>query len=149
MSSRDRASRISPEAFEQLIHEQMAGHTLDFRVQSLVRQRAELRLAFDPAFVRPGGTLSGPTLFTLADLALYAAVLSEIGLVPLAVTTDMTIHFLRRPPPAALVAVATVLKAGRKLVYGHVEIASEATGNLVCHATGTYAVPPASVEGRG
>jgi uncharacterized protein (TIGR00369 family) len=141
--------RIEAEAFERMVREQMAGHVMDFRIESLVRGRAELRLAYDEAFVRPGGTISGPTLFAFADLALYAAVLSEIGPVPLAVTTDMTIHFLRRPPPAALHADAAILKAGRKLVYGQIGITSEASGELVCHATGTYAVPPNVSGGAG
>lgn len=145
----DLAPRISAEAFERLIREQMAGHDLKWRFESFQRGRARLRLAYDEAFVRPGGTISGPTLFALADLALYAAVLSEVGPVPLAVTTDMTIHFLRRPSPAALVADATILKAGQKLVYGQIGISSEADDALVCHATGTYAVPQARPETSG
>jgi uncharacterized protein (TIGR00369 family) len=148
MSSGEASSdpRISAEAFERLIREQMAGHALPWELESLTRGHARMRLLYDEAFIRPGGTLSGPTLFTLADLALYAAVLSEVGSVPLAVTTDMTIHFLRRPPPAALCAEASILKAGRKLVIGTIGITSEATGELVCHATGTYAIPPARPE---
>jgi uncharacterized protein (TIGR00369 family) len=143
MSSDERSNpQIDEEAFERLIREQMGGHALRWRFEALVRGRARLRLEYDEAFVRPGGTISGPTLFALADLALYAAVLSEVGPVPLAVTTDMTIHFLHRPPPAALHAEATILKAGRQLVYGQIDITSESSGVLVCHATGTYSVPP-------
>lgn len=101
-----------------------------------------MRLDHDAAFVRPGGTISGPTLFTLADLTLYAAVLSEVGDVPLAVTTDMSIHFLRRPPPGPLRARGVLLKAGSKLVCGQIEI-EDRSGALCCHAVGTYAVPSA------
>ena len=89
--------------------------------------------------LRAGGTLNGPTMMTLADTALYAAVLTRIGLEPLAVTSDMSIHFLRKPQPAPLVATAKILRLGKRLAVGAVEIASE--GQLVAHATGTYALP--------
>ena len=114
----------------------------DFRVDSLVRGVATVRLVHDPGHLRPGGTISGPTLFTLADTALYAAVLSCLGHAPLAVTTDMTIHFLRRPPAADLIAEARILKEGRTLLHGAIEIRSAARDGVVCHATGSYVHPP-------
>ncbi|WP_051329812.1 PaaI family thioesterase [Niveispirillum irakense] len=98
-----------------------------------------------PDMVRAGGTLSGPTMFALADVALYGAVLSMIGPEPLAVTSNMTITFLRKPPIRPLVAEARILKLGRKLAYGEVLIHSEGegeeAGELVAHATGNYAIP--------
>ena len=102
---------------------------------------AELALPYDDSFRRAGGTVSGPTIFTLVDVALYAAVCSAIGMQTAAVTTDVTIHFVRRPPPVTLTAVATILKTGRTLVYGEVRIA-DPDGELLAHATGTYAVAP-------
>lgn len=108
---------------------------------------ASLRLPFHPAQLRAGGTLSGPTLMTLADTALYAAVLSRVGLEPLAVTSEFAMHFLCKPPPAALVAEATLLRLGRRSAVGEVRIRSEAARDLVAHATGTYALPVDAASG--
>lgn len=99
-----------------------------------------------PDMVRPGGTLSGPTMFALADVALYGAVLSMIGPEPLAVTSNMNINFLRKPPLRPLIGEARILKLGRKLAYGEVLIRSEGEDamDLVAHATGSYAIPSRS-----
>ncbi len=121
-------------------------------VVSLAHGFAEIRLAYHDAFVRPGGTISGPTLFTLADLTMWAAVLSVVGMQPAAVTTQMSISFLRRPPPAPLLARCEVLRAGRRLVHGDVRIHSEdahGSGGPVCHATGAYAIPARPPDVRG
>ncbi|MGO4724801.1 MULTISPECIES: PaaI family thioesterase [unclassified Inquilinus] len=93
-------------------------------------------------FVRPGGTITGPALFGLADVALYAAVLSRIGRVELAVTTSMAINFLRRPALVPVIAEARLLKLGRRLAYGEVLLFSEGEAEPVAHATGTYSIPP-------
>lgn len=93
-------------------------------------------------FVRPGGTITGPALFGLADVALYAAVLSRIGRVELAVTTSMAINFLRRPALATVRAEARLLKLGKRLAYGEVLLFSEGEADAVAHATGTYSIPP-------
>jgi len=85
---------------------------LPFEVATLEKGRAVLRMTTNPADLRPGGTVAGPVLFTLADLAIYAAVMTSVGVVPLAVTTDATIHFLRRPRAGTLVASAQVLSTG-------------------------------------
>lgn len=117
---------------------------MPFQVLALDRGRAELRLVTGPDDVRPGGTLAGPRLFALADLAVYAAVMSAVGKVPLAVTTDATIHFLRLPRPGALVARARLLKEGKRLLVGEVYVASEGAEDApVAHAVMTYSVPPA------
>ena len=120
-----------------------------WRTLALHRGHAELHLSYDPAFSRPGGTISGPTLFTLADLTLWAAVLSVIGMQPLAVTAHMTINFLRRPPAAGLVARCDILKPGRRLLHGDVRIFSDGSDQPVCHATGAYAAPelPPNLQG--
>jgi uncharacterized protein (TIGR00369 family) len=93
-------------------------------------------------FVRPGGTITGPALFGLADVALYAAVLSRIGRVELAVTTSMAINFLRRPALVPVIAEARLLKLGKRLAYGEVLLFSEGEDEPVAHATGTYSIPP-------
>jgi uncharacterized protein (TIGR00369 family) len=105
--------------------------------------RARMRMDYHERHVRPGGTLSGPAMMTLADLALYVAILAQIGPVALAVTTNLAFNFLRKPEPRGLVADCRLLKLGRRLAVGEVEIRSEggADDEVVCHATGTYSIP--------
>lgn len=111
-------------------------------VGELTAGRAVLRMPCSDEFIRPGGTITGPAMFGLADVALYAAVLSLIGRVELAVTTSMTINFLRKPDMKALTADARILKLGSRLAYGDVMIFSEGEDDPVAHASGTYSVPP-------
>jgi uncharacterized protein (TIGR00369 family) len=100
------------------------------------------RQAIDRCHLRPGGTVSGPAIMALADAVTYAALLARIGLVPLAVTSNLNISFLRRPKAdRAIVAEATLLKVGRKLAVAEVRITSEGDADLVAHATLTYAIP--------
>ncbi|MBK8718953.1 MAG: PaaI family thioesterase [Nannocystaceae bacterium] len=118
-----------------------------WRLRAWNRGRVDLELDYDDAFERPGGTISGPTMFTLADLTLWAAVCSIVGYAPLAVTAHMAIHFLRRPRPVALLARCEVLKAGRRLIHGDVRMHSvDRPGEVVCHATGAYAIPETSTS---
>ncbi|MBL8918674.1 MAG: PaaI family thioesterase [Myxococcaceae bacterium] len=105
-------------------------------------RRAELLLEYHPKQLRPGGTLSGPTMMTLADTAMYALVLSAIGEVPLAVTTNLSINFLRRPQPEDLVAEASMLKLGRSLAVGEVSLRSASSEEPCAHAVVTYSLPP-------
>jgi uncharacterized protein (TIGR00369 family) len=136
-------SAITGEEFLAVLHASMPEtHALDLRVQKLVRGEMIVRLAHDDRRLRPGGTISGPTLFMLADLALYGVTMSIVGLEPLAVTTDLTIHFLRKPAPAALVCTAKVVKAGQRLVIGSAEVVTEGESEPVAHVVGTYSVPP-------
>lgn len=140
---------IDPADFEALVRREMgeASH-FSFRIEAMRRGWVRLRLRFAESQLRPGGTIAGPVMFTLADTALYALVMSTAGMVPLAVTTDINLHFLRKPAPRDLVAEARTLKAGRKLVVGEVWIFSapaERDGDdedgPVAHVTGTYALP--------
>jgi uncharacterized protein (TIGR00369 family) len=103
---------------------------------STVRQR------FMPQLLRPGGSISGPTIFGLADFAMYVAVLASVGWQPLAVTMDLTLHFLHKPPARDLVADCTLLKLGRRLAVGQVAIRSDGDADMVAHATSTYSIPP-------
>jgi uncharacterized protein (TIGR00369 family) len=102
-----------------------------------------VRQAFHPRHLRPGGTMSGPSMMTLADFALYVAVLSVAGRTPLAVTTNLSINFLRKPEKANLIGETRLLKAGKRLCVGEVTIYSEGLAEPVAHVTGTYSVPPA------
>lgn len=117
-------------------------------VVALEAGRVRLRLPFRDDFLRPGGTITGPALFGLADVALYAAVLSLIGKVELAVTTSMTINFLRRPAPGPVVADARILKLGKRLAYGDITLFPEGGTSAVAHVTGTYSIPPTGHAGR-
>ena len=107
----------------------------------LDRGSVRLRMPYRDDFVRPGGTVTGPALFGLADVALYGAVLSIIGRVELAVTTSMNINFLRRPNLRPVIAEALILKLGKRLAYGDVLLFSEGDPDAVAHVTGTYSIP--------
>lgn len=137
-------SRITEEAFKQVLRDGMpSGAALPFEVVTLERGHVVLRLPTGKKDLRPGDTVSGPVLFELADLAVYAAVMTALGPVPLAVTTDATMHFLRKPRAGVLVAHARLLKEGRRLVVGEVTIDNEGDeGGPVAHAVMTYSVPP-------
>lgn len=104
--------------------------------------RCTVRLPWSEHLVRPGGTISGPAMMALADIALYGVVLSLIGRVELAVTTDMTFHFLKRPVPGSLLGHGRILRLGRTLAVAEVEIVPEGKVEPVAHAVGTYAIPP-------
>ncbi|MEO7205221.1 MAG: PaaI family thioesterase [Steroidobacteraceae bacterium] len=96
-----------------------------------------------PAQLRPGGTVSGPLLMSVADVALYVAILATIGLVPLAVTTNLSINFLRKPSAHnPIVGVCKLIKVGRILVVGEVALYSDRSEEMVAHAVGTYSIPP-------
>jgi len=102
---------------------------------------ARMRMAYHERHIRPGGTISGPAMMTLADLALYVAILAHIGPVALAVTTNLNFNFLRKPEQRDLVADCRLLKLGKRLAVGDVSIYSEGSSDVVCHATGTYSIP--------
>jgi uncharacterized protein (TIGR00369 family) len=103
---------------------------------------ARVRLVPAEKSTRPGGTISGPTLMTLADVAMYVAVLASIGWVPLAVTTNLNINFLKKPAPGALLADCEIFKLGKRLAVGAVTIRAEGDDEPVAHATLTYSIPP-------
>jgi uncharacterized protein (TIGR00369 family) len=91
--------------------------------------------------LRPGGTISGPAMFALADIAMYAALLARIGPRPLAVTTSLNINFLRKPKPGDMIADATILKLGKRLAMGEIGLHSDGEDDLAAHATATYSIP--------
>src|SRR6476659_7415632 len=138
------APAMSAEAIADLLHEEFpqafypgCGHTIDRVDYGDVR----VRWAFDETSLRPGGTVSGPTMMELADFAMYVAVFSAVGPQPLAVTTNLTITFLRKPAQADLLAETKLLKVGKRLVVGEVCIFSDGMDEPVAHVTSTYSVP--------
>jgi uncharacterized protein (TIGR00369 family) len=114
----------------------------NFAVEAVGPMSARLRLLYRDDHLRPGGTISGPTIFALADVALYVAILAQLGPVALAVTTNLNINFLRKPGPADLVGEARLLKLGARLAVGEVTMTSVGGPEIVAHATGTYSIPP-------
>ena len=113
-----------------------------FSVESAAHGHAMMRLAYHERHLRPGGTISGPSMFALADLGLYVAVLASIGPVALAVTTNLTINFLNKPEPGDLLGEASLMKIGKRLAVGEVTIRRDGSDVIVAHATGTYSIPP-------
>lgn len=118
----------------------LLGLKVDYFASDHVRMHAE----YSERFLRPGGTIAGPVMMGLADAALYALVLSRIGPVELAVTTQLSINFLRKPAPGDVIAEARMLKLGKRLAVGEVSLfsASDTAKEPVAHATGTYSIPP-------
>ena len=111
-------------------------------VESLGDGTARVRCPFRDDFLRPGGTISGPVMMAMADYALYAAVLTRIGMVELAVTTNLNINFLRRPGPGDMLADAALLKLGQRLAVGEIALRIDGDESLVAHVTATYSIPP-------
>ena len=116
--------------------------TKDVRVEEVGEMTATVRVPFAKRHLRPGGTMSGPSMMLLADTGLYIALLAQIGPVGLAVTTNLNINFLRKPAPADLIGKARILKLGKLLATGDVTIYSQGVDAPVAHATLTYAIPP-------
>lgn len=115
----------------------------EYRVESVAEMAAEVRLLVTAAHLRPGGTVSGPSMFALADLAMYVATLAMIGPVALAVTTNCAIDFMRKPEAGRdLIGAARLLKLGRTLAVGDVLIRSVGSDAIVARASLTYAIPP-------
>src|SRR5882757_663612 len=100
-----------------------------------------VRRAFHESHLRPGGTISGPTMMELADFAMYVAVFSAVGAQPLAVTTNLSINFLRKPAQADLIAEAKLMKVGKRLAVGEVTLYSDDSDEPVAHVTATYSIP--------
>ena len=113
-----------------------------FRITEISPMRATVAMRITEAELRPGGTVSGPAMFTAADCAFYYALLAMIGREALTVTTNLNINFLRKPAPADLRAEARILKLGKLLATGEVTVYSAAIDEPVAHATTTYAIPP-------
>ncbi len=113
-----------------------------FIIEAVGKQSATVKhtIGFDE--LRPGGTVSGPVLMAAADCALYVAILGEIGIVSLAVTTSLTINFMRKPSSTKdIIAECTLLKVGRALVVGEVSLYSEGDEKAVAHVVATYSIP--------
>jgi acyl-coenzyme A thioesterase PaaI-like protein len=117
-----------------------------YTIEAVGGMAATIRHEVGSAELRPGGTVSGPVLMTVVDVALYVAILGEIGIVPLAVTTNLSINFLRKPAGnRAIIGECKLMKLGRTLAVGEVTLYSEGSPDAVAHGVGTYAIPRIAV----
>ncbi len=115
----------------------------DFAIETLTNNGVEVRLKVSDQHLRPGGTVSGPSMFALADVAMYLAILSRIGPKALAVTTNCSIDFMRKPAAGVdLLCVAVLHKVGRVLAVGDCLLYSEGVAAPVARASLTYSIPP-------
>src|SRR5215204_5814952 len=137
--SRDEVSAFIDREFPQIHYDGRL-----YQIEAVGPLTARVRLDFHERHVRPGGTLSGPAMMTLADFALYVAILANIGPVALTVTTNLSFNFLRKPGPRDLIAECRLLKLGKRLAVGEVALRSDGEPDIVCHATGTYSIPSRS-----
>jgi uncharacterized protein (TIGR00369 family) len=124
------------------LEEGFAPNDLPYTVEAIDDTGVRMRLSVDRSDIRPGGTVSGPSLMALADCTAWLAVASQIGPVALAVTTSLHIDFLRKPAMVDVVAVGTVLKLGARLAVLDVALRSVADDALVAKAQVTYSIPP-------
>ncbi len=114
----------------------------DLAIEHADGQTCQIRQRFRESMLRPGGTISGPTLMVLADLAMYVVLLSAIGPIGLAVTTNLNINFLRKGQPGQdVLAAARLLKLGKRLAVGEVNLLSGTSPDPIAHVTSTYSIP--------
>ena len=132
----DEIAQLLRDEFPQFFH---PGRGLSIERVNYGNIRVKRRFREDS--IRPGGTISGPTMMELADFAMYVAVFSAAGPIPMAVTTNLNINFLRKPGRGDLVADAKLLKVGKRLVVGEVAIYSDGDCDPVAHVTSTYSIP--------
>jgi uncharacterized protein (TIGR00369 family) len=138
------APALSADEISELLHKEFPQGFYpgcSYTVERVAYGDVRVRWKFDESSLRPGGTISGPTMMELADFAMYVAVFSAIGRQPLAVTTNLNINFLRKPARADLLADARLMKVGKRLVVGEVTILSEGSDEAVAHVTSTYSIP--------
>lgn len=132
--TRDEASTFLESVFPQIRGK--------FEIEDIPSMRSRMRMKINDSNLRPGGTVSGPAMFELADCAFYVAIMGMIGKEALTVTTNATINFLNKPQPVDLICEARILKLGKLLATGDATIWSEGQDAPVAHATMTYAIPP-------
>ena len=118
------------------------GVTSSMTIEEVGDRRARVRTSVGTQGLRPGGIVSGPVLMSLADGAVWAAIIGVVGDAAMAVTVSLTIHFLRPAPPGDVVAEAQLHKVGRRLATGDVLLYADGQADPVAHATVTYALPP-------
>lgn len=139
------ALKMTIKELQDFLIEHFPQMTEDFTVEGLSENQATVRLHISDKNLRAGNTVNGPTMFALADVAFYLALMAMIGPKALAVTTNCSIDFMRKPAAGRdIIGKATILKLGRVLAVGDVMIYSEGEGKPVARAGVTYSIPPVS-----
>ena len=134
-------SKVSVENFNRILAAELPSAAENgIYARAIQEGKAELVLPYSERSLRPGGTIAGPFMMLLADVCMYAVVLSLLGEIKLAVTTSLNINFLRKPADTELVARGSIIKLGKRLAVIEVSIFSD--DEIVAHATGTYSIPP-------
>ena len=133
--------QLSAEEIAEFLNEVFPGAMENFKIEEVVPMRARIRMPFSTRQLRPGGTISGPSLMALADSGLWVALLAMIGRVPLSVTSHLDIDFLRKPAPADVIAHTTLHKLGKRLAVGDVLMYSDGESMPCARASVTYAIP--------
>jgi uncharacterized protein (TIGR00369 family) len=119
----------------------------NFIIEEVGLRSARVRMTADPRNTRPGGTISGPAMFALADFSVYVAIIGALGEAGFdSVTASLNINFLARPAPNDMTAVARLIRLGRRSAVGEVELYSEGVRDMVAHATASYALPIDAVK---
>lgn len=135
--------KMTREALAEFLREEFPQVAGDFAIEEVAENRIRVRLMTQERHLRPGGTVSGPAMFALADVSLYLAILAMIGPQALAVTTNCSVDFMRKPAAGAdLIAECRILKLGRVLAVGDVLLFSEGMEAPVARASLTYSIPP-------
>lgn len=133
---------ITVQEFNTLLHEKVPlAQYMSITADSLSKGSARLIMPYGPHIARPVETVSGPAMMTLADVALWAAVLTFAGPQEMIVTSNLNMNFLRKPGSVDMIAEAKVLKMGRRLAVAAVELIAAPTDDMVAHATASYAIP--------
>ena len=117
------------------------GFGMPFSVEEIDQGSAVLKLNPDISHLRPGGTVSGPSLFALADLSAFVAIIAHIGPVAMAVTASMNINYLHKPNATAVFGECRLLRLDKRSAVCEVSMRNDRDGHLVAHATGTFAIP--------
>ncbi|MBI1244107.1 MAG: hotdog fold thioesterase [Alphaproteobacteria bacterium] len=142
-------SRITKAEIAEIVAEALPfAASLNPKIVRLKAGDVSVRMPFRRDFIRPGGTIAGPLMMGLADFTMYVVVMSLIGRVELAVTTNLNINFLRKPEPRDMLAHGTMLKLGKRLAVMEVGLYSVGDREPVAHVTGTYSIPPRDGEKR-
>jgi uncharacterized protein (TIGR00369 family) len=115
-----------------------------FKIERVGMGYALVRMKASEGLLRPGGTISGTSMMSLADVTMYVAILASIGWVPLAVTTNLNINFLRKPKAGDVLGECKLLKLGKRLTVGEIAIRADGEEELAAHCTATYSIPPRS-----
>jgi uncharacterized protein (TIGR00369 family) len=133
---------MSPDDLHRFLKEEFPQAPPGISVESVTDTTIRVRQQTEDRHLRPGGTISGPTLMAMVDCGFYLLLLARLGPVALAVTTNLNINFMRKPDPGHLVGEGRLLKLGRSLAVGDFTIWNEGENDPVAHATVTYSIPP-------